>query len=332
MRKTVGALLIGNEILTGKTKDLNGHFLSKLCFSNGLLLQQITVVPDNKTMIAEHLKQMDRSCDYIFTSGGIGPTHDDITYESIAYTYNLKLYHHPSTMDRMRHYFSLQRNPPVEFNEARKRMALIPEGSKVYYSSNAPTAELRYKEQSDDTLINASPDVKHDYVGPEPINPSLQDASVPVHTSTGVESNEAPAKPIVWVPLVVVRDKIHILPGIPSLFQYMVTSYFKNVLVPSIQQSRRETIHRKAMKTKMMEGDLASWLQEVQHKYPQVSIGSYPQWRNDHNSSNLSPSTDAHVIVTFEGDSAQEIDAAVEMASSKIPLNAVDIQDLPNRK
>lgn len=131
---TAAILVIGDEVLNGKIKDTNSHYFSDFCFKNGIDLRRICVVPDEVTDIVSELNVLRSKYDFIVTTGGIGPTHDDITYESIAEAYGLPLQLHKETVQRMDR---LARNPPrnkVEGSEelkAQLRMATFPSGPDV---------------------------------------------------------------------------------------------------------------------------------------------------------------------------------------------------------
>jgi len=129
-QKTAAALIIASEVLTGKVKEKNSHTLAKTLFERGVHLHKVEIIHDIKSEIIEAVRRLSESHDYVFTSGGIGSTHDDITYESIAEAFNRKLELHEPTLTKMRE-SSLKRDPPMEINEARKRMAYIPSGSQV---------------------------------------------------------------------------------------------------------------------------------------------------------------------------------------------------------
>ncbi|ORX91005.1 Molybdopterin binding protein [Basidiobolus meristosporus CBS 931.73] len=130
--KTVAACIIGDEILSGKTRDSNSHFLAQYCFDLGLDMRRIEVVPDVTEDIVESVRRLSANHDYVFTSGGIGPTHDDITYEAIAEAFNQKVAYHEPTLARMQ-----QISPHLELTLPRKRMALLPEKAQVFYTSHS---------------------------------------------------------------------------------------------------------------------------------------------------------------------------------------------------
>ncbi|MCJ1291207.1 hypothetical protein MMC34_002750 [Xylographa carneopallida] len=102
MIHTAAALIIGDEILNGKTVDSNSAYFAKFCFSLGINLKRIEVIADDESEIIEAARRMSDKYDFVVTSGGIGPTHDDITYESIGKAFNLKLKLHDDALRRMK--------------------------------------------------------------------------------------------------------------------------------------------------------------------------------------------------------------------------------------
>ena len=85
-----GIIIIGNEILSGRTKDLNTSTISKWLNSIGVKVKEARVIPDDEKIIIETINELRKKFDYIFTSGGIGPTHDDITSESVSKSFEFK--------------------------------------------------------------------------------------------------------------------------------------------------------------------------------------------------------------------------------------------------
>lgn len=132
--RNAAMLVIGDEILNGKIKDTNSQFFADYCFSLGVNLKKIAVVPDEEEDIMTTIKDFKNKYDFIVTSGGIGPTHDDITYPTIAKAFDLPLKLHQPTIDRMN---ILAENPPktkAEGNpelKAQLRMADLPAGPTV---------------------------------------------------------------------------------------------------------------------------------------------------------------------------------------------------------
>ncbi|KAE9316584.1 hypothetical protein PR003_g18677 [Phytophthora rubi] len=127
--------VIANEVLTGKTLDTNSHFIAKIMFRRGVDLKRVVVIPDEEDAIVETVKELSAfvgPTGYVFTTGGIGPTHDDITYESIAFGVGVVL--HEPTLAALKK-FGEEKYPGISFDDSVKRMATLPAGCKVLPSS-----------------------------------------------------------------------------------------------------------------------------------------------------------------------------------------------------
>ena len=122
-RVTAAVLIIGDEILSGRTQDTNLNFIAKYLATYGVDLAEARVVPDIKEEIIAALNALRAKYDYVITTGGIGPTHDDITADSVAEAFGVKLYEHPEIIEMMQ-----SRWQGVELTPARRRMARVPEG------------------------------------------------------------------------------------------------------------------------------------------------------------------------------------------------------------
>ena len=121
---TAAFLVIGDEILSGRTKDKNIGFLADYLTSLGIDLKEVRIVPDEKPEIVGAVNSLRQKYDHVFTSGGIGPTHDDITAESVAAAFGVPLNLDPRAVAILeKHYV------PGQFTPARQRMARIPEGA-----------------------------------------------------------------------------------------------------------------------------------------------------------------------------------------------------------
>ena len=126
MTSTAGIIIIGDEILSGRTKDLNVNWIACELNSIGIRLKEVKIISDDKQTIIETINNYRKTFTYVFSCGGIGPTHDDITSESVASAFNLILEKNNEAMLRLtKHY----RNSNIEFNEARQKMAKIPVGA-----------------------------------------------------------------------------------------------------------------------------------------------------------------------------------------------------------
>ena len=123
IQKTAGVIIIGNEILSGRTQDRNVAYIGKNLEKRGISLKEVIVIPDDERIIIEKVKTYSNKFNYVFTTGGIGPTHDDITTASIAKAFSVKLIRHTEAVAIMKNYYE-----PGALTEARLKMADIPEG------------------------------------------------------------------------------------------------------------------------------------------------------------------------------------------------------------
>src|ERR1700732_3893048 len=128
---TAGILVIGDEILSGRTKDKNIGFIAEYLTNIGIDLKEVRVVADEETEIIAALDALRHRYTYVFTTGGIGPTHDDTTADAGAKAFGVGIDHHPEVVARFRERFQ----NPGELNEARLRMARIPDGAELIQSA-----------------------------------------------------------------------------------------------------------------------------------------------------------------------------------------------------
>lgn len=119
-------LVIGDEILSGRTRDSNMHFLAGELTRHGIRLAEARVVADDPAAIAAAVNALRAGHDHVFTSGGIGPTHDDITADAIAAAFGVPITHRADAMALLQAHYDRAGLP---FNEARQRMARIPDGA-----------------------------------------------------------------------------------------------------------------------------------------------------------------------------------------------------------
>src|SRR3954466_5841720 len=121
---TAAVLVIGDEILSGRTQDTNTNHIARFLAALGIDLKEVRVVGDVEDEIVAALNALSARYDFVFTTGGIGPTHDDITADAVARAFGVGIGYHPEA------YALLEaRYPPGEFNDMRKRMARIPHGA-----------------------------------------------------------------------------------------------------------------------------------------------------------------------------------------------------------
>jgi molybdenum cofactor synthesis domain-containing protein len=123
---TAAMLVIGDEILSGRTRDSNMHFLAGELTRHGIRLMEVRVVSDEMAAIVAGVKALSAAHDHVFTSGGIGPTHDDITADAIATALETPITHRADAMALLQAHYDSR---GMEFNEARQRMARIPDGA-----------------------------------------------------------------------------------------------------------------------------------------------------------------------------------------------------------
>jgi molybdenum cofactor synthesis domain-containing protein len=121
---TACLLVIGNEVLSGRTQDANIKFLATRLGELGIPLREVRVIPDIAETIIKTVNETRAMFDYVFTTGGIGPTHDDITSECVAAAFGVPWEPHPEAWARMERSYR-----PGEFNPARQRMATMPRGA-----------------------------------------------------------------------------------------------------------------------------------------------------------------------------------------------------------
>ncbi|MBP0615897.1 competence/damage-inducible protein A [Jiella sp. KSK16Y-1] len=125
-------LAIGDELLSGRTKDKNIAHLAEVMTLLGIDLKEVRIVGDEPHMIADTLNTLRRSYDLVFTSGGIGPTHDDITADAVAAAFGLPVIEHPDAVARLETYYAGRQ---MEFTPARRRMTRTPKGASLIDNS-----------------------------------------------------------------------------------------------------------------------------------------------------------------------------------------------------
>jgi molybdenum cofactor synthesis domain-containing protein len=125
---TAATLVIGDEILSGRTKDKNVGYIADYLTAIGIDLKEVRVVADDESAIVEALNALRAKYTYVFMTGGIGPTHDDITADCVAKAFGVALPYHPDAIALIKERLA---KTGGELNEARMRMARIPEGAKL---------------------------------------------------------------------------------------------------------------------------------------------------------------------------------------------------------
>ena len=128
-------IIIGNEILSGRTQDTNLTYISKWLNTHGVQVKEARIIPDLENAIIDNVNELIKKFKYVFTTGGIGPTHDDITARSIAKAFNLKYEIHKEAFVILKKHYKAG-----EFNESRQKMAKMPYNARLIFnpSSGAP--------------------------------------------------------------------------------------------------------------------------------------------------------------------------------------------------
>ena len=211
MRKTskkvnAAIIIIGNEILSGRTQDVNVVHLSKWLNELGVKVEEVRVIPDIENSIVNTVNELRKKFKYVFTTGGIGPTHDDITSRSIAKAFNVSYGYNKDAYETLEKYYK-----PGEFNDGRKKMAKMPDKASLIY------------------------------------NPS----------------SGAPG---------FVVENVYCLPGVPSILKSMVDG-LKNKI------SGGKKILSKTISVITVESEIAKPLEDIQNKFKNIEIGSYPFFR-----------------------------------------------------
>ena len=137
--KTAAILLIGNELLSAKIKDENAFYLCQRLRELGVLVQRVLLIPDHQETIAQEVRELSEKFDFVFTSGGVGPTHDDITLESIAYAFGEELLLDEQLHLLLKDYFK------EKLNTAHLRMAHIPANSELLWTKDSSWPVYSYR-------------------------------------------------------------------------------------------------------------------------------------------------------------------------------------------
>lgn len=201
-------IIIGDEILSGRTDDANLAHLARWLNEEGIRLREVRVVEDDMAAIGDAVNTLSKSHDYLFTTGGIGPTHDDITVDSVAAALGLGVEYHPQALALLEGYYGKDR-----LTEDRKRMARVPEGA--------------------DLIPN------------------------PMSGAPGIRINN-----------------IFLMAGIPDIMRGMLEGLRGQLKGGTPLLSESVTIFCR-------ESEIAGVVGDVQRENPDVSIGSYPFYRNN---------------------------------------------------
>ncbi|KAJ5042505.1 uncharacterized protein L3040_005048 [Drepanopeziza brunnea f. sp. 'multigermtubi'] len=239
---TAACLIIGDEVLGGKTVDTNSAYMAKFCFQLGMALKRIEVIADDEDEIVEAVRRMSTTYDFVVTSGGIGPTHDDITYQSIAKAFSLPLILHEEAYAKMK---KLSKPHPSQ------------------------------------------PDFSWDIESPAK-KAKLRMIELPTDTSRSLTDQVIFPQPDLWVPVACINGNVHILPGVPRLFERLLDG-MKPILLPRLSDPEGKGIHRILISTPMSESAVAGYLTELAGRVESkgVKVGSYPRWGKKRNTVTL---------------------------------------------
>ncbi len=135
---TAGAVIIGNELLSGKVGDTNTPLLISVLREAGVTLARVVVIPDEREIIGQEVRASAGRYDYVFTSGGVGPTHDDLTMLAIAESFGVPLVRHPLLEQKVRDYFK------ARTNEASLKLAEVPQGARLVTGDTLPWPAIAF--------------------------------------------------------------------------------------------------------------------------------------------------------------------------------------------
>jgi molybdenum cofactor synthesis domain-containing protein len=200
------AIIIGNEILSGRSQDANLKYLANGLNTRGIQLREARIIPDIVDAIVVTVNELRSRYDYVFTTGGIGPTHDDITARSVALAFGVKLECNPQALKILADYYC------DKLNEPHKRMAMIPKGGIL--------------------LDN------------------------PVSRAPGFQF-----------------ENVYVLPGVPRIMQAMFDGFVHRLAWGRPMLTR-------TINAFIAESQVAEQLSDIQKRYPDAELGSYPYVRN----------------------------------------------------
>lgn len=201
-------IIIGDEILSGRTHDKNTPWIAEQLNELGIRLAEVRVVPDDRDKIVDTVNELRAAHDYVFTTGGIGPTHDDITAESIAAAFGVELELSDTAYAKLLAYYKDE----SEITESRKKMAYMPQGAELIEN--------------------------------------------PVSGAPGINI-----------------ENVYVFAGVPRIMQSMF-----DAIAPTLKGGK--PVESRSVSADLPESLIADGLAEIQNRYEQISIGSYPKYQN----------------------------------------------------
>lgn len=231
MQNTLSAavILIGNELLSGSIKDQNLPYIAKELEPKGIRVRETRIIPDIEGEIVAAVNHCRQKYDYVLTTGGVGPTHDDITSDSIAKAFGVANVVQPDVFDVINQYLTQK---GVEFTPAAQRMAYAPEGSLIMHSEHSIVPGYRI-------------------------------------------------------------GNVYVMAGVPRIMRMMLDGVIADI-------DTGVAIHNSMIHANVGEGEIAAALEKIQHKHPNIDIGSYPQDKD-------STMSDYRVVFMIKGTDESEI-------------------------
>ncbi len=205
-RKTAALIVIGNEILSGRTHDTNTPWIAERLLGKGIFIEEVRIIPDREEAIVEAVRTLREKVDYVLTTGGIGPTHDDITTSCVAKAFGARLERNEDAFRMLEEYYGLEHITPP-----RAKMAQIPAGARLIPN--------------------------------------------PVSAAPGF-----------------IMDNVYVMAGVPRIMQAMMDFVIE-------QLEPGTPVVSNTITCTLPESALAQELSDLQDRYADIEIGSYPHYR-----------------------------------------------------
>ena len=237
--RRAAAVVIGNELLSGKIPDANVQVLARTLRASGIELSRVVMIPDELELIAAEVRSLRGEYDVVFTSGGVGPTHDDVTVDAVAAAFGIEVESVPHLVELLRSYYG------DRVTDGHLRMARAPVGARLIAGGELP-----------------------------------------------------------WPTIVV--DNVWILPGVPQIFA---------MKMPVVRAELAEGAPFVTLEvfTRLDEGTLKPYLDQVVSAWPDVLVGSYPSWKNDR----------YRTLVTFDARDEGAVGRARDAFVASLPSDAL---------
>lgn len=222
-RVAASIIIIGNEILSGRTQDLNVQFMASKLPERGIHLEEVRIIPDDRQRIIDCVREFSSKYNYVFTTGGIGPTHDDITAESVAEAFGKDIEKNPQALENIRNGYKKMGR---EMKPEAEKMAIMPKGANLI-----------------ENVVTSAPGFS--------------------------------------------IENVYVMAGIPAIMQSMFMWF-----LPQLRGGK--PVISKQISILTGESRVTKRLEELQSKYPEVDMGSYPFIYQDQYSTSLVLRSDAH--------------------------------------